>query len=244
MGFRAVLFDLDGTLLDTLEDLADSMNHVLRQRALAEHPVDAYKHYIGDGIETLVRRVLPEGCTTPALLKECAEAMRTEYGRRWAEKTRPYPGVPELLDALSARGIPAAVLSNKPDDFTRLCVAKLLPRWQFAVVQGARPGLARKPDPAAALDIARHFRLEPAEIVYLGDTNTDMQTAVAAGMYPVGALWGFRSAEELVTSGAAVLIERPIDLVDIIVNRQTTATVHRDPAPVRRSENSENNGGS
>jgi len=212
------------------------MNLVLRQRRFAEHPVEAYKHYIGDGIETLVRRVVPEGCATPALLAECAEGMRTEYGRRWAEKTRPYPGVPELLDALSARGIPTAVLSNKPDEFTRLCVARLLPRWQFTVVQGARADVARKPDPAGALDIARRFRLPPEEIVYLGDTNTDMQTAVAAGMYPVGALWGFRSAEELLANGAAAIIERPIDLVDIIDTRRTVASAHPDRAHVRRSE--------
>jgi phosphoglycolate phosphatase len=233
MGYMAVLFDLDGTLLDTLEDLADSMNHVLRQHGLPEHPVEAYKYYIGDGIETLVRRVLPEGCTAPSLLADCAAGMRAEYGRRWADKTRPYGGVPELLDALSVRGLPMAVLSNKPDELTRLCVAQLLPQWHFAAVQGARSDVARKPDPAGALDIARRLGLAPSAIVYLGDTNTDMQTAVAAGMYPVGALWGFRPAEELLAHGAEVLIERPIDLMNIFIARQTTVQTRPDHAPFR-----------
>jgi phosphoglycolate phosphatase len=241
MGSSAVLFDLDGTLLDTLEDIADSMNRVLRQHRFPEHPVEAYKHYIGDGIDTLVRRVLPEGCTTPALLADCAAGMRAEYGRHWADKTRPYPGVPELLDALSTRGLPMAVLSNKPDDFTRLCVGMLLSQWRFTVVQGARADLARKPDPAGALDIARRFDLPPSEIIYLGDTNTDMQTAVAAGMYPVGALWGFRDAKELLAHGAEVLIERPIDLVDIFTARQAAAPEHPHRAPARGPKK---NGGS
>ncbi len=216
MSFSAVLFDLDGTLLDTLEDIADSMNHVLRERALPEHPVEAFKYYIGDGIETLVRRVLPEGKATPELVADCGAGMRAEYGRRWADKTRPYEGVPELLDALSARAVPMAVLSNKPDDFTRLCVDRLLPRWHFAHVRGSRRDVPRKPDPAGALDIARLFHVDPSQVVYLGDTNTDMQTAVAAGMHPIGALWGFRTAEELLANGARALIARPIDLMDVV----------------------------
>ena len=216
MTYRAVLFDLDGTLLDTVEDIADSANAALRQLGFPEHPVEPYKYYVGDGVENLVRRALPEDRRDPATMAECAALVRTEYGRRWADKTRPYDGIPDLLDALAARRVPLAVLSNKPDEFTKLCVWRLLPRWRFDAVIGASPALPRKPDPAGALQIAGQLRLPPAAILYLGDTNTDMQTAVAASMYPVGALWGFRTADELVASGAQVLIEKPLDLLGIL----------------------------
>jgi len=216
MAYSAVLFDLDGTLLDTLADLADSGNWALGQLGCAEHPTESYKYFVGDGVENLVRRALPAGRSDAATVARCAELVREAYGRRWAEKTRPYPGIPELLDALVARRMPMAVLSNKPDDFTRLCVGRLLPRWPFAAVVGARASLERKPDPAGALLIAERLGLAPAEILYLGDTNTDMQTAVAAGMFPVGALWGFRTAEELTASGAQRLIESPRELVELL----------------------------
>ena len=217
MRFHAVLFDLDGTLLDTLEDLADSTNAALRAQGFPEHPLAAYRYFIGDGVEALVRRALPPGHLDPATLARSAELMRGEYSARWADKTRPYPAVPELLDALTARGLPMAVLSNKPDDFTRLCVARLLPRWRFEVVLGAGVGLPKKPDPAAARHVAAQLHLPVAEIVYLGDTTTDMQPAVAAGMYPGGALWGFRTASELTASGAQVLLQRPTDLLGLLV---------------------------
>jgi len=216
MAYKAVLFDLDGTLLDTLEDLADSMNVVLRRFGFPEHPVEPYKYFVGDGVDNLVLRTLPEAHRDPATVQLCMAAMREEYARRWADKTHPYDGIPELLDALTARGIRMAVLSNKPDDFTKLCVARLLPRWRFGLVAGMRPSGPKKPDPAGARAAAEHFGLRPAEVLYLGDTNTDMQTAVAAGMFPVGALWGFRTADELVANGAKVLIEKPLDLLQLL----------------------------
>lgn len=216
MSYKAVLFDLDGTLLDTLADLADSANCALRALGFPEHPPEAYKYFIGDGMETLVQRVLPKGHGNARTAAECAVLMRREYAERWAATTRPYEGVAELLDALAARKIAMAVLSNKPDDFTKLCVARLLSRWQFAEVLGAGPLLPRKPDPTGAREIARRLGLPPSEILYLGDTNTDMQTAVAAGMCPVGALWGFRTADELTASGAKVLIKQPLHLLTML----------------------------
>ncbi len=216
MRYHAVLFDLDGTLLDTLEDLADSTNAALRAQGFPEHPLAAYRYFIGDGVENLVRRALPPERLDAASVARLAEAMRGEYFVRWAVKTRPFPAIPELLDALTARGLPMAVLSNKPDNFTRLCVLRLLPRWRFEVVLGADAGMPKKPDPAAARQIAPRLHLPPAQIIYLGDTNTDMQTAVAAGMYPVGALWGFRTASELTASGAQLLLEKPTDLLALV----------------------------
>lgn len=213
MTFLAAIFDLDGTLLDTLEDLADSVNAVLGQLGFPGHPLQSFKYFVGDGVENLLRRALPAERCDAATVGQAVALMRAEYGRRWADKTRPYPGIPGLLDALTARGTPMAVLSNKPDEFTRLCVGRLLPRWQFATVVGARPGQPRKPDPTAALEIARQLQVAPSQILYLGDTNTDMRTAVAAGVFPVGVLWGFRTAEELTASGAKVLIAKPEELL-------------------------------
>jgi phosphoglycolate phosphatase len=216
MSYRAVLFDLDGTLLDTLDDLADSGNLALSQLGFPAHPREAYRYLVGDGVESLVRRALPADRVDAATVSRCSELLRQAYGERWAQKTRPYPGIPELLDALIARGLPMAVLSNKPDHFTRLCVDRLLPRWSFAVVVGARPTLARKPDPAGARAVAAQLGFSPHEILYLGDTNTDMQTAVRAEMYPVGALWGFRTADELRASGARTLIRQPLELLELV----------------------------
>jgi len=218
MPFQAVLFDLDGTLLDTLEDLAASMNAVLARLGLPQHGVAAYKYYVGDGVAQLVRRTLPEQRRgEDALVTQCALQLRAEYSQRWRDKTRPYNGIPELLDALTgAKALKLAVLSNKPDEMTKLTVRELLPRWRFDAVRGERPGTPRKPDPAAALEVAAQLGLPPGAFLYLGDTNTDMQTALAAGMYPLGALWGFRPAEELAASGAKALIAQPMELLKFL----------------------------
>lgn len=216
MSYRAVLFDLDGTLLDTLADLAAAGNAALRAMGLPEHPVEAYRYFVGDGMERLVRRLLPAECGDAATLAACGARMRAEYAARWADTTRPYAGVAELLDALAARRLPLAVLSNKPDEFTQLCVARLLPQWRFEVILGAQAGWPRKPDPATALEIARRLAVPPADVLYLGDTNTDMQTATAAGMFAVGVLWGFRTANELLAAGARVLLAQPTELLDLL----------------------------
>jgi len=216
MRFRAVLFDLDGTLLDTLEDLADAMNEALAQMNLPPHPVAAYRHFVGDGVVNLARRALgPERSDSPTV-QDCVARMRDAYSRCWDRKTCPYDGVPELLDELSRRGLPLAVLSNKPDDFTRLCVERLLPRWRFAAVQGVTDHVPPKPDPAGVARVVERLGVPPETFLYLGDTATDMRTAGAAGMFAVGALWGFRDAEELRGAGAAALIERPEDLLGLL----------------------------
>mgnify|MGYP001110121513 CR=1 FL=1 len=211
--FGGVLFDLDGTLLDTLEDLANSMNTALHRLGFEGHPVADYRYYVGDGTEILARRVLPPTHRNERTVEQCVEAMLAEYQKRWHEKTRPYTGVPDLLDALMARRIPMAILSNKKHEFTQLTVSRLLPNWQFTAVVGAKPGVPKKPDPTAALQIAADLHLQPENLLYVGDTNTDMQTATAAGMYPVGALWGFRTEEELRATGAKAIIARPQDLL-------------------------------
>ena len=213
---RAVLFDLDGTLLDTLDDLADSMNEVLGEMGHRIHPTDAYRRFVGDGVENLVRRALPEHARSDVVVREGVAEMRRVYSDRWNRKTKPYPGVRELLDALAERKTPTVVLSNKPDDLTRLAVSALLPFHAFRIVRGSLPDVPRKPDPAGALALAGELGIPPADFLYLGDTDTDMQTATRAGMRAVGALWGFRDAAELTANGATVLVAHPAELLDLI----------------------------
>jgi phosphoglycolate phosphatase len=209
---RAILFDLDGTLLDTLEDIADSTNAALASMGFPVHEVQSFRTLVGDGMETLVRKALPESARDEATRAECQSRLRGEYGRRWAAKTKPYAGIAELLDALEAQGLTLAILSNKPEDFTKLMARQLLGRWRFAAVEGAREGIPKKPDPAAALAIAGRLGSGPASFIYVGDSATDMKTALAAGMRPAGALWGFRPWE-LEEAGAELLLERPTDLL-------------------------------
>ncbi|MCP4129765.1 MAG: HAD family hydrolase [bacterium] len=213
---KAVVFDLDGTLINTLEDLAASMNAVLEKRGFPVFPVEQYKKLIGDGVEILAERVLPEGKKEERLIKECAEDMKQEYDRKWKATAAPYPGIPELLTGLEERGIRMAVLTNKPHEFTEITITTFLPHWNFEILLGARSEVPRKPHPAGAFEIIERMSLSPDEFYYLGDTNTDMKTAVAAGMYPVGVLWGFRDAEELMESGAKKLLERPEELLDML----------------------------
>jgi phosphoglycolate phosphatase len=217
MKYKAVLFDLDGTLLDTLEDLADSMNAVLAARGHPAHPVEKYRFFVGDGVEELARRALPPAFShDESEVKACVLAMRDEYGARWDHKTHLYPGIAEMLDGLMRKGVVLTVLSNKPDAFVKEIVARFFGRWTFASAQGARPDVPRKPDPAAARAISLAVEIAPPDFLYLGDTNTDMQTAVAAGMYPVGALWGFRSEKELREAGARSLAAYPTEVPGLV----------------------------
>ena len=205
MRFKAVIFDLDGTLLNTLEDLADSMNCVLERNRLPKHNLAAYRYFVGDGIEMLVRRALPFEVASETDFQRFVREMKSEYASRWLLKTRPYPGVPEMLAAFAAAGFAMAVLSNKPDDASNEIVKSLLSNIDFRIVLGATPERPKKPDPSAALEIASRLGISPEDFLFMGDTSIDMQTACAAGMFPVGALWGFRPAEELIASGAKVL---------------------------------------
>lgn len=216
MNYKAVIFDLDGTLLDTIDDLADSMNFVLDRFQYSTHGVDKYKYFVGDGMLTLVKRALPPEVCTEETANQCLEAMREEYAQRWADKSKPYKGIPELLNALQAKGIKINILSNKPHEFTQEVVKKLLPDWSFEIIFGERKGIPKKPDPAGALEICSMLGLNPEQVLYLGDTNTDMMTANAAGMHAVGVTWGFRPAEELLEHGAKVLIDAPEELLALL----------------------------
>jgi phosphoglycolate phosphatase len=211
--YKAVLFDLDGTLLDTLEDLAGVVNRGLADLGLPQHRISDYKYFVGWGREEMAARALPEGKRDSALIDRLCVIIDREYKQHWADHTRTYDGVPEMLDVLTSRKIAMAVLSNKPHYFTELMVARLLSLWHFKIVAGASPDLPKKPDCTVALNICRDLNLDPREFLYLGDSEIDMQTAVSAGMYPVGALWGFRTAAELKAGGAKKLIMHPLELL-------------------------------
>ncbi len=216
MSVKAILFDLDGTLLDTLVDIADSANSTLARYGLPTHSVDAYRYFIGDGVNMLISRALPNEKRDSDIMAKCVKGFREYYSRNWNVKTRPYDGVPELLDALAAKQIKMAILSNKPDDFTKRCVSELLPNHHFEMILGQRDAIPMKPDPVGALQIADNLGIAPSQFLYLGDSAIDMDTAVRAGMFPVGALWGFRPLKELQKHGAQALIDRPMDLLGLV----------------------------
>ena len=216
MSFKAVCFDLDGTLLNTLDDLADAMNRTLAAHDLPTHPVDAYRTFVGSGLHVLVCRAAPAATDDSQLAEALVDGMRAEYGKRWAEKTRPYEGVSEMLAAIQQRGLPMAVLSNKPHEFTELCVAELLPHWKFERIYGVREDVPPKPDPTGARRLCEELGFAASEFLYVGDSSIDMETAVAAGMYPLGVTWGFRSADELTASGAEQLIHHPAELLELL----------------------------
>ncbi len=215
--FKAVVFDLDGTLLDTLRDLALSMNRVLERNGLPVHPEDRYRYFVGDGASTLVRRAVPEDVRNDEeALKRLHRQFLQDYAEHWDSNTRLYPGIEEMLDALESKDLRLAVLSNKPHEFTQLCVKRFLGSWNFDMVLGDRPGVPRKPDPAGAMEIANAFGVVPESCLYLGDTSIDMTTATRAGMFPVGVLWGFRDRQELEESGARAIVAKPQEVLEFI----------------------------
>ncbi len=217
MQYRAIIFDLDGTLLNTIEDLALAANSVLLRHGCPEHPVEAYKYFVGDGIDLMVQRAFPAGYVRQEKSEQLVSEVKEEYGRRWVEHTTPYPGIPELLTFLEERQIPKAIFSNKPHEFALLTVETLLGRWRFVEVLGISPLMPRKPNPHGALIIASKLGLKPQEIVYLGDTATDMQTARQGGFFPAAALWGFRLPDELQDAGAEFLAGSPQDLQTLFI---------------------------
>lgn len=187
------------------------------------HPIESYRRFVGDGAGCLARRVLPDDHQDDETVDRCRVAISAEYAKCWADNTKPYPGVPELLAELQARSVPMAVLSNKPHNATRTVVEGYFPDSHFQVVRGALPSVPVKPDPAGAIQIAEELDILPERFIYLGDTDTDMRTAVAAGMFPAGALWGFRTAEELTANGAKVLVKTPQEVLNLFQRAQSDA---------------------
>jgi len=216
MRFKAVLFDLDGTLLDTLKDIGNAANRVLAGKGFPTHELDAYRYFVGDGTAMLINRALPEENRNDDVIRGCLKEFLEDYGRNWNVKTKPYEGIPEMLDALNDRGLKMAILSNKPHGFTKQCATELLSNWSFDVVIGQRDGAPPKPDPGGALEVVKRLNIPPAEFLYIGDSGVDMKTAVASGMFPVGVLWGFRSMGELKDNGSLALVDRPSEILSLL----------------------------
>ena len=217
MQFKAICFDLDGTLLDSLADLASCTNKILLNRGFPEHPEAAYRYFVGEGAKMLMTRVLPEEVRSKSLIEECQQDFEATYRECWDKQTVPYENIPELLNALQRRKLKLTVLSNKPHEFTLLAVNKLLPSWYFDMILGQREGVPRKPDPAGMLEICEKMKIPPGSFIYLGDTATDMKTSVAAGCFSVGVLWGFRSEEELRDNGANAIVKDPLNVLELLV---------------------------
>ncbi len=215
MKFKAAIFDLDGTLLDTLAGIADSMNGALVRMGFPVHDLQDYRFLTGDGVLALVTNALPPEARRKETIDTAGKLLREEYIKNWDKETKPYEGIPELLDALSARSVRLNILSNKMDEFTRQAVDQFLGRWAFDFVLGEMPGFPRKPDPTSARHIVSGLGLQPSDVAFLGDTSTDMKTALRAGLYPIGALWGFRDKEELLAGGARAVIASPLEIKTI-----------------------------
>ena len=211
MTLDAVVFDLDGTLADTLGDIASAMNYALARQGLPERSPDEYRLLVGEGVTRLVERALPEDRAD--LIEPVLADLGAHYTDHMLDRTRPYPGIPKMLERLHARGIPMAVLSNKPQAATSWMVEQLFGKHRFQTVLGGSDDMPLKPDPFALLAIVHRLRVEPERTAYVGDTRTDMETAVAAGVLPVGVAWGFRKRRELEEHGARVVVNRPRELV-------------------------------
>lgn len=209
---HAILFDLDGTLIDSLADLAEAVNRTLDDHGYPRSKVSQFPEYIGDGMSKLVERALPEEARTPDIIEECTAAYQKHYQKLWKSQTRVYDGIQEAIDYFKARDIRVGCISNKPHLFTVKCCSHFFPMHTFSVVFGQRETVPRKPDPAAAIEAAGILDLPIENCAYVGDSGVDMAFAKAAGMLGVGALWGFRDAKELKANGAAMLVKTPAEL--------------------------------
>jgi phosphoglycolate phosphatase len=216
MPVKAVIFDLDGTLLDSIDDLADSANEFLRNHGFRQHSSDAYKLFIGNGVERLMRDILPVPVDDEKVLLSYADEYKKIYRKNYLNKTKPFSGILPMLDECVRMGISIAVLSNKPDAMTHELVKHFFSGYPFAHIQGARPNEMCKPDPGLATSIASKLGFEVEEVCCVGDSDVDMRMAEMAGMTSVGVLWGFRSREELERNNATHIIERASDLIDIL----------------------------
>ncbi len=214
---KAVIFDLDGTLADTIGDLGGAVNSVLKKRGFPEHSLSTYKGMVGNGFSTLIERALPSSVRddTDQVARIAREAAQVYAGMALAT-TKPFPGIPELLSRLRANAVVVAVLSNKPDHMTKAMILSLFPGIPFLRILGDKPGSPRKPDPSNALAIAALSGISAREWAFVGDSGVDMETGKASGMLPLGAGWGYRSEAELRDKGAETILERPADLLRFI----------------------------
>lgn len=213
--YKGIIFDLDGTLLDTIEDLGDSMNEVLSILGWPTFELEEYKLKIGGGFRGLAINSLPEDVGEDVITRTM-DLFAEIYDKTFLNKTVPYGGIDELLDKLNNKGILLAVNSNKKDEYTRVLTDKFFSRIPFVNVYGEREGFAKKPEPHAAMEILSEMGLSKDEALFIGDSRTDIETANNVGMDSVGVLWGFRGREELMKHGATYIVEKPMDILQFV----------------------------
>lgn len=215
---KYIIFDLDGTLVNSIYDLADSMNFVLEQNGYAVHPLESFYYFVGNGTLKLVERALPEDKRTDEEIERVHEQFAEHYSKNYLNKTVPYDGISELLNELENKGIGYAAASNKTDIFTHEIIEKLFPENKFDKIMGKKDGNPTKPNPKIVYDILSGKDLKDSEILFVGDSNVDIQTGHNANIKSVGCLWGFRDKKELEEAGADFLISSPYELLEIINN--------------------------
>ena len=217
--YKTVLFDLDGTLLNTIDDLADSANRVCAAHGWPQHDTAQYRYFVGNGIPKLVERFSPADCRSPAQLAATLAEFDQVYGAHMHDKTAPYPGIPELLARLKAAGVKMAVFSNKADEFARAVVARYFDADLFEIVRGALPDVPTKPAPQGTRALMQKLGVtaESGDVLYVGDSNVDVETAHNAGLPCCGVLWGFRTREELQQAGAEYLAGTMQDLEKVVL---------------------------
>lgn len=213
MQYKAAIFDLDGTLIDSLADLADSANEMLAGFGFPRHDLDKYRYFVGNGSRKLIERCLPaEKAADSAFVDEALAKYKLCYDRNLTHKTVCYEGIMDMLTALQAKHIPLGICTNKHQSAADIIVDKLFPKDMFVSVIGDCKDMPRKPDPQKVLLIAAKMGVKPADVAYFGDTSVDMDTANNAGMLPIGVTWGFRPQEELVEHGAKILLDTTMEL--------------------------------
>jgi phosphoglycolate phosphatase len=209
--YKLVIFDLDGTLVNSLEDLGNACNSALEKFGYPVHPMESFRYFVGDGVPMLIRRALPESERTEENIQRVKEVFDGIYGKNYSVCTRPYEGIVELLQKLKEAGILIAVASNKPDNFTQTIVSAMFGDT-FSYVSGKKDGFEKKPNPQIALHIMEKLGVSPKETLFAGDSSVDMQTALNAGCDSIGCVWGFRTLKELEDSGAAYIAYKPEDI--------------------------------
>lgn len=216
MKISSIIFDLDGTLLDTIGGLKDTTNKVMQQFNFPLHSSADYKLFIGNGLRKLIERAVPFG-TSQVTIDKCCEEFEKIYSRQWMSNCCPYDGINAMLAALQNQGIPLAILSNKPHQFTTLFVEEFFPKGVFRAVFGQRDGFAKKPDPAMAQEIVKMLQVDSHSTLFVGDSGVDIQTGKNAKMKTAGVSWGFRPVEELLGNDPDILINHPIELLDHVI---------------------------
>jgi phosphoglycolate phosphatase len=212
---KCLIFDLDGTLLDSITDIAICMNEVLESLNLKTYEISEYKYFVGYGVDVLVKNVLQDQIAK-SKQDEVVKRFKAKYDDNLHKNTLPYEGIFELLDELNKQECKLAVLSNKPDLMTKKYIQTIFKDYKFLEVHGQKDGVPKKPDPIQALNIAKSLNENPSDIFFIGDTKVDMQTAKSANMTAIGVLWGFRDEKELNEFGADFIVKHPMEILDII----------------------------